>query len=149
MDLGTQSTTCTVLQCLGQVKSYRRAIAEGDHVADAFCNLGIIDSRAGRTAKAFDCFTKSLQYDSRHFESPYNLGNLYFESDNLSLAKMHYELAAEVRSNFPNLYFNLGLVLALLGERKEAVATLVKYLLLSTKNDNKTVYNLIRKLSKS
>ena len=88
---------------------YRRAIAEGDLVADAYCNLGIIASQAGRIAKAFDCFTKSLEHHSRHFESHYNLGNLYLEGDNLRLAKMHYELAAKINPTFPNLYFNLGL----------------------------------------
>ena len=67
--------------------SYRRAIAEGDCPADAYCNLGIIESKAGRMAKAFDCFTKSLEHDPRHFESHYNLGNLYFEEDNLRLAQ--------------------------------------------------------------
>jgi len=128
---------------------YRNAIAKGDHVADAYCNLGIIESRAGKTAKAFDCFTKSLEYDSRHFEAHYNLGNLYFEADNLRLAKMHYELAVEIRSDFPNLYFNLGLALALLEERNGAVAAFVKCRLLSTEEDHRIVDNLIRKLTNS
>src|SRR3990172_2579775 len=40
-------------------EAYLRAISEGDLVADAYCNLGILESRAGRITKAFDCFTKS------------------------------------------------------------------------------------------
>src|SRR5512134_1386503 len=87
---------------------YRRAIEEGDLVADAYCNLGIIESKAGRTAKAFDCFTKSLEQVPRHFEAHYNLGSLYFECDNLRLARMHYELATEINPTSSNLYFNLG-----------------------------------------
>jgi hypothetical protein len=47
------------------------------------------------------------------------LGNLYFEGDNLRLAKMHYELAAEINPIFPNLYFNLGLVLGLMEEKSD------------------------------
>ncbi|MGO9378281.1 MAG: hypothetical protein ACLP29_06980 [Dissulfurispiraceae bacterium] len=129
-------------------KLYRRAISEDDHVADAYCNLGIIESRAGRTAKAFDCFTRALEYDARHFEAHYNLGNLYFEADNLKLAKMHYELAIKIRSDFPNLYFNLGLVLAVLGERKAAVVAFVKHRLLSPNYDHRLVDSLIRKLNK-
>ena len=130
-------------------KLYRKAIAEGDHVSDAYCNLGIIESKAGRTAKAFDCFTKALEYDSRHFEAHYNLGNLYFEADNLRLAKMHYELAAEIRSDFPSLHFNIGLVLALMGERKAAITAFDKYRLMSPEDDHRTVDNLICKLNKS
>lgn len=107
--------------------AYRRAIAEGDSLADAYCNLGILESKAGRVAKAFDCFTKSLEHDPRHFESHYNLGNLYLEEGNVRLSRMHYELAAEVEPRFPNLYFNLGLVHALNDDYPAALVTLTKY----------------------
>jgi len=130
-------------------KLYREAVAESDHVSDAYCNLGIIESKAGRTAKAFDCFTKALEYDPRHFEAHYNLGNLYFEADNLRLAKMHYELAAEIRSDFPSLHFNIGLVLALMGERQAAINAFDKYRMLSPEDDHSTVDNLLCKLNKS
>jgi tetratricopeptide (TPR) repeat protein len=128
--------------------AYRRAISEGDLAADAYCNLGILESRAGRTAKAFDCFTKSLEHDPRHFESHYNLGNLYFEGDNLRLARMHYEFAAEINPSFPNLYFNLGLVLALLNETKAAIDALVKYQLLAAPEECRKAEDLIRGLRK-
>ena len=107
--------------------AYRNAIDQGDSVADAYCNLGILESKAGRTAKAFDCFTKSLEHDPRHFESHYNLGNLYLEEGDVRLARMHYELAAEVEPGFTNLYFNLGLVHALNDDYPSALATLTKY----------------------
>ncbi len=130
-------------------KAYLRAISEGDLVADAYCNLGIIESKAGRTTKAFDCFTKSLEHDSRHFESHYNMGNLYFEGDNLRLAKMHYELAAEINPAFPNLYFNLGLVLAILRETKAAIDVLVKYQSMASQDEGRNADDLIRELKKS
>ncbi|PYM12362.1 MAG: hypothetical protein DME18_11605 [Verrucomicrobia bacterium] len=43
---------------------YAKAISEQDCVADAYCNLGIIESQKGNTAKAFDCFTTSLNCTS-------------------------------------------------------------------------------------
>jgi tetratricopeptide (TPR) repeat protein len=129
--------------------SYRRAIAEGDLVADAYCNLGIIESKAGRTTKAFDCFTKSLEHDPRHFEAHYNLANLYFEGNNLRLAKMHYTLAAEIDPAFPNLYFNLGLVLALREETKAAIDALEKYQLLAPPEERRKADDLITELKRS
>src|SRR5215831_45977 len=66
---------------------YARAIAEQDCVADAYCNLGIIESQKGNTAKAFDCFTASLKHNPRHLEAQYNLGNLYFDMDDFGLAQ--------------------------------------------------------------
>ncbi len=106
--------------------AYRKAIDEGDCIPDAYCNLGIIEFEAGRRAASFDCFTLSLRHDPRHFESHFNLANLYFECDDLRLAQLHYEIAAEIEPNFPNLYFNLGLVHAVNGDIEEAIATLRK-----------------------
>lgn len=109
------------------VDAYWRAIEENDGVADAYCNLGILESRAGRTAKAIDCFTHSLRDDPRHCESHFNLANLYFDVGNLKLAQLHYEIAAEVEPEFPNIFFNLGLVHALNENFSEAIAALTRY----------------------
>jgi tetratricopeptide (TPR) repeat protein len=129
--------------------SYRRAIAEGDLAADAYCNLGIMEFKAGRTAKAFDCFTKSLEQDPRHLESHYNLGNLYFEEANLRLARMHYALAAELNPAFSNLYFNLGLVLALLEEKRAAIEAFVHYQRLAPPEERRNADDLINGLCRS
>ncbi len=106
---------------------YLKAISNGDAVADAYCNLGILESKAGKTDKAFDSFTKSLKEDPRHLESHYNLANLYFDMDNLRLAQQHYEIALQIDPKFPNIYFNLGLVLAISENIPEAIDVLGKY----------------------
>src|SRR5258708_29280516 len=92
---------------------YLKAIEEQDCVADAYCNLGIIESKQGNTARAFDCFTTSLKHDPRHSESHFNLGNLYFDISDFRLAQIHYEMAVEVDPAVPNFYFNLALVQAI------------------------------------
>jgi tetratricopeptide (TPR) repeat protein len=127
---------------------YRRAISEGDFTADAYCNLGIIESEAGRMTKAFDCFTKSLRHDPRHFEAHFNMGNLYFEGDDLRLARMHYELASEISPASPNLYFNLGLVLALLEETEAAIDAFVKYQLQVSPEERRNADDLISGLKR-
>jgi len=106
---------------------YLKAIEESDCTADAYCNLGIIESKSGNTTKALDSFTKSLKHDPRLFEAHFNLGNLYFDSGDLSLAELHYDMAAEIDPRYPHLYFNLGLVLATLGEYGDAITALEKY----------------------
>src|SRR6266498_1621046 len=82
---------------------YAKAIAEHDCVADAYCNLGIIESQKGNTTKAFDCFTTSLKHDPRHSEAHYNLGNLYFDANDFRLAQIHYEMAGETDPSFANV----------------------------------------------
>ena len=129
--------------------AYRNAIAQGDSVADAYCNLGILESKAGRVARAFDCFTKSLEHDPRHFESHYNLGNLYLEEGDVRLARMHYELAAEVEPGFANLYFNLGLVHALNDDYPSALSTLDKYKELAPPHEGAKADELLANLRRS
>lgn len=99
--------------------AYQRAIDEGDCVADAFCNLGIIRYHAEEIEDAVECFTRALAVEPRHFESHFNLANLFFDRGELEAATVQYELAASIDDSFANLYFNLGLAFAIL-ERYEA-----------------------------
>lgn len=106
---------------------YLQAIENNESVADSYCNLAIIQSKQGLTAKAFDSFTKSLSHNPRHFEAHYNLGNLYFEANDWRLAQVHYQIAVEIDSKFPNVYFNLGLVLATNNDFEAAIRALEMY----------------------
>jgi tetratricopeptide (TPR) repeat protein len=126
---------------------YLKAIKEEDCQADAYCNLGILESQDGNYPKAIDCFTKALKNDPRHYEAHYNLANLYAEVGNLALAKVHYEIAIELEPAFQNSYFNLGLTLAMIKEYKQAVEVLMRYRDLAPDEDHQQVDDLIFKLS--
>ena len=128
---------------------YRKAIAQGDCVADAFCNLGIIESQKGNTAKAFDCFTTSLKHDPRHTEAHFNLANLYFDVDDLRLAQVHYEIAGEVDPAFANVFFNLALVLALGQNLAGSINALVRYKQLVSEDEARHADELLLSLRKS
>jgi Flp pilus assembly protein TadD len=128
---------------------YTKAIEEHDCVADAYCNLGIIESQKGNIAKAFDCFTTSLRHDPRHAEAHYNLGNLYFEVNDFRLAQIHYELAGEVDPAFANVYFNLALVQAMNNDLAAAVSTLTRYQQLVPEEEAQTAEELLQNLKKS
>ena len=128
---------------------YAKAIEEHDCVADAYCNLGIIESQKENTAKAFDCFTISLKYNPRHSEAHYNLGNLYFEVNDFRLAQVHYEMAAEVDPSFANVYFNLALVQAIRDDPGAAISALAKYKGLVSEDEARTADELMHNLKKS
>lgn len=130
-------------------EAYLLAIQEGDCVADAYCNLGIIESQAGRPAKAFDCFTKSLEHNPRHVESHYNLGNLYFDEGNLRLARMHYELAAEIDPTFSSIHFNLGLVHAMERDFASARQALSRYKELAGADEGRKADPLIESIAQT
>jgi tetratricopeptide (TPR) repeat protein len=126
---------------------YLKAIEEGDCVADAYCNLGILESQDNHHSQAIDYLTMGLKHDPRHFEAHYNLANLYAEVGNLLLAKVHYQMAIQVEPDFPNAHFNLGLTLAMLNESKQAVEELYAYKRLSEKDDLRHVDELIATIS--
>ena len=126
---------------------YQKAIEQEDCVADAYCNLGIIESQEGNYPKAIDCFTLCLKDNPRHYEAHYNLANLYAEVGNHALAKMHYSIAIELEPEFANSYFNLGLTLAMIREYKQAVKYLKKYRDLAPAEEHQQANDLIFKLS--
>ena len=128
---------------------YAKAIENHDCVADAFCNLGILESKKGNTPKAFDSFTTSLKHDPRHSEAHYNLANLYFEVNDYRLAQIHYEMAAEVDPTFANVYFNLALVQSINNELAAAINTLSKYQQLVPADEAHNANELLRDLRQS
>lgn len=128
---------------------YLQAIENNESVADAYCNLGIIQSKQGLTSKAFDSFTKSLTHNPRHFEAHYNLGNMYFEVSDWRLARVHYQIAVEIDPGFPNVYFNLGLVLATNHELEPAIRALETYQNLVAPEQAQNAAELLENLKKS
>jgi tetratricopeptide (TPR) repeat protein len=128
---------------------YTRAIEEHDCVADAYCNLGIIESQKGNTIKAFDCFSTSLKHEPRHSEAHYNLGNLYFDANDFRLAQLHYEMAAEVEPGFANVYFNLALVRTINEDIEAAIAALDQYRRLVPPDEARNAEELLNGLKQS
>jgi tetratricopeptide (TPR) repeat protein len=132
----------------GAKEAYKLAIKNGDRIADAYCNLGILESQ-NNSIKAIDCFTKSLKQSPRHFQSHYNLANLYSEEKNYVLAKLHYEIAIEIAPHFPNAHYNLGLVKVLMKDVKGAISALNTYKELAPPGELGNTAELVETLSRS
>jgi tetratricopeptide (TPR) repeat protein len=129
---------------------YLEAINEGDNVAEAYCNLGILNLDQGQLPRALDNFTLSLKNDPRHVEAHYNLANLYYDAGDLQLAKLHYEAAAQIEPGFSLVYFNLSLVYHKLGELDAALAALQRYRELEPEDEDIEVLNqLLKAIQKS
>src|ERR1051325_2978080 len=120
------------------VESYLEAINEGDNVAEAYCNLGIINKDLGHVGKALDNFTLALKHEPRHVEAHYNLGNLYFDAGELPLARLHYEAAAQIEPRFSLVYFNLALAHFKLNDLSAALAAIENYKELRQPDDEET-----------
>lgn len=128
---------------------YWKAIRAGECVADAYCNLGILESGLHNYAQAIDCFANCLKHDPRHFEAHYNLANVYSELNDLNLAKLHYEVSIEIEPDFECSYYNLALVMAMLKDIKGAVKALYKYKEIAPEREHSHVDKLIINLQRS
>jgi tetratricopeptide (TPR) repeat protein len=117
---------------------YLEAINEGDNVAEAYCNLGIINKDLGNISKALDNFTLALKHEPRHVEAHYNLGNLYFDAGQLPLARLHYEAASQIEPRFSLVYFNLALAHFKLNDLAAALAAIESYKELRQPDDEET-----------
>jgi tetratricopeptide (TPR) repeat protein len=106
---------------------YAEAIKEGDNIAEAYCNLGLIEVDRANPSRAVDSFTLSLKHDPRHVEAHYNLANLYYDAGNFPLARLHYEAAAQIEPNFSLVYYNLALVYHRLNDFPGASQALNRY----------------------
>ena len=125
---------------------YLKAIENNQSVADAYCNLGILNSRREEYVKAVDYLTKSLTVNPRHFEAHYNLANVYSDMGNFRLAKTHYEISVQIAPDFPNSYYNLGLVLVSLKQYDAATKVIEQYIELSPGYDHEVAHDLIKTL---
>lgn len=128
---------------------YQQAIDQGDCVADAYCNLGILESQKGNTTKAFDCFTLALKHDPRHAEAHFNLGNLYFDTNDLRLAQVHYEIAGEVNPAFSSVFFNLALVQAMSDNLLASMGALTRYKELVPEEEGRNADELLQNLKRT
>ena len=128
---------------------YARAISAGDSMADAYCNLGILESKRENTTEAFNCFRDALKQDQQHWETHYNLGNLYFDAEEYRPARVHFELAAEIEPAFRNIYFNLGLALAIEEELQAAIDALTTYRELAPGSEGSHADDLLETLRRS
>ncbi len=90
-----------------------------------------------------------MRCEPRHFESHFNLAHLYFESGDLRLARLHYEIAAEIEPGFADLFYNLGLVHAIQGDLPEAVEALNQARQLVPEEEGKRVEDLLASVEKS
>lgn len=128
-------------------KFYLLAIENEQSAEDAFCNLGIMKSGQGDLTKAIDYLTSCLKRNPRHFEAHYNLGNVYSDLGNLVLARVHYEVSTEIEPEYPNSFYNLGLVLISQKKYKEAIQTINKFVDLAPSTEHQLANELIKTLN--
>jgi tetratricopeptide (TPR) repeat protein len=126
--------------------AYEKAIQEGDHVDDAYVNMGVLAYEADNINEAFTCFRECLKQNPAHFEAHYNLGHLWVAEGLFRPAELHYEIAASLRPEEPEVLFSLGIVYAEQGRISDAYDALSLFRNLVPRKEAETVDDLIAEL---
>ncbi len=116
-------------------EAYLQAVSNGDRVADALCNLGILEAADGAYDDAVEWFAKALAASPDHFEAHYNLGALYLDIEMFLPARVHLAIAAAQDPASAELQFNLAVALAGVGQFAASAAALRQFRKLSPNPD--------------
>jgi len=83
-----------------------------DTLPNAWNNLGLLDTREGRTDEAIGCFQEALRQSPDYLIALENLGNAYRQQKRWEEARRTLERALAVRPQDPEANYSLGMVFA-------------------------------------
>jgi Tfp pilus assembly protein PilF len=83
-----------------------------DTLANAWNNLGLLDTREGRTDEAIRCFQEALRSSPDHLVALNNLGNAYRLRKEWDKARETFERSLAVSPDDPEANYGLGMVFA-------------------------------------
>jgi|GEM_PF-2052800 tetratricopeptide (TPR) repeat protein len=106
---------------------YLRAIQEEDHVPEAYCNIGVIESRMDRSTHALTAFARALAIRPLFVDARHNMALEYLDQEDYLLAGLHIEIALQLDPEAPGLHFCQALVCIGKDDFTEALEGLRKF----------------------
>ncbi len=94
-----------------------------DEAADWFARGIVLEENPATQTEAIAAYQKVLELDSAHAAAHINLGTLYYNRQDYSLAERHYRSALQTDPRYALAYFDLGNVLDETGRVQEAIQT--------------------------
>jgi len=93
------------------------------NVADLFARGIALEENPQSQLQAIAAYERVLELDPDHAAAHINLGTLYYNRQEFTLAERHYRRAIEVDQRYALAYFDLGNVLDETGRVQEAIQT--------------------------
>jgi tetratricopeptide (TPR) repeat protein len=92
-------------------------------VADLFARGIVLEENPSSQNEAISTYLKVLDMDPMHAAAHINLGTLYYNRQEYSLAEKHYRSAIQIDPRYALAYFDLGNVLDETGRVEDAINT--------------------------
>jgi tetratricopeptide (TPR) repeat protein len=94
-----------------------------DEAASWFARGIALEEDPATQTEALAAYQKVLEFESSHAAAHINLGTLYYNRQDFSLAERHYRAALQADPRYALAYFDLGNVLDETGRVQEAIQT--------------------------
>ncbi len=128
---------------------FRQAILEDDQPADAWCALGVLETREGKRRGALACFNRALKEVPRHAHTHRHLGNLYYDLGEYNKARVHYHIASEIEPEVPSVHWSLAQLHLLHKAYGAAMEALVRYRSVADAEGKQRANQLLARLRKA
>jgi predicted O-linked N-acetylglucosamine transferase (SPINDLY family) len=120
------------LHASGQLEAaaglYAEVLRRAPEQPDALHLMGVIELQRGRSERAFELMSRSLELEPRGAQAHANLGSACMALRRPAEALAHYDQALELDPRLGGVHNNRGTVLQLLGRHSEAAAAFAQLL---------------------
>ncbi len=100
----------------------------------ALAGLGELALKRGDFTAAQESFRKALEISPEDAAAAYNVGEIFFSNQKVDEAIPYFELAAQIKKDWPKAYHRLGLVYLNKGDFERALENLRKFVELDPQN---------------
>jgi tetratricopeptide (TPR) repeat protein len=108
--------------------AYQAALSANPNMVSAHANLGVAYYQMGQFAKAVEQYNLVLQVNPRDAETLYLLAAVRLQEKNYPEAEQLLLRARDIKPELPEVYYGLGTLYQMQGQKEQAVASFEKFL---------------------
>ncbi|MGC8779499.1 MAG: tetratricopeptide repeat protein [Anaerolineae bacterium] len=116
-------------------KAFKAALASDPKLAPAQANLGVVYYQMGQLAQAAAAFEAALRLEPDDAANLYLLAVVRLQENNLAEAERLLMRARERKPDLPEVYYGLGVLYRLKGQKDEAIQAFEKFLAIGPGQD--------------
>lgn len=109
-------------------QAFKAALAADPGLASAQANLGVVHYQMGQLAQAGAAFEGALRLEPDDPATLYLLGAVRLQENNLAEAEKLLLRARDRKASLPEVYYGLGVLYRLKGQKDDAIAAFEKFL---------------------
>jgi tetratricopeptide (TPR) repeat protein len=116
-------------------QSFKAALASDPKLAAAQANLGVVYYQTGQLAQAGAAFEAALRLEPEDAATLYLLAAVRLQENNLAEAEKLLMRARDRKPDLPEVYYGLGVLYRLKGQKNDAIAAFEKFLAIGPGQD--------------